>query len=94
MGNIEGFQPWERDPHVTADTDSIWTSSLVVGGGDDDLYDICVVGMPGHDGPASWDVTGLRNREATTFASGEADSFEAACRVAMVAARRASIRIA
>lgn len=86
------FLPWERDPHVAKDTDSIWTSALIVGDGDEDFYDICVVGEPGHDGRASWDVTGVRNGESVTFASYEANNFEQARDAAMIAARRASIR--
>lgn len=83
---------WERDPHVANDIDSIWTASLIVGDGPDDMYDICVVGEPGRIGPTPYDVTGSRDGEAVTFAAATASSWDEACRLAEIEARRASIR--
>lgn len=87
------FLPWERDPDMCDDSDSIWTAAFVTGGGAEDLYDMCVVGEPDHNGPASWDVTGVRDGVTVIFGSGEAASFEAACHSAAIAARRASMRV-
>lgn len=83
---------WERDPHVTDDTDSIWTASLIVGDGSDDLYDMLVIGEPDRIGPTPYDVTGSRDGEAMTFAAATASSWDEACRLAEIEARRASIR--
>lgn len=83
------IQNFERDPHVAPGTDCIWTSALVVG---DEVIDMTVVGDPEDDGPSSFDVTGSRDGNAVTFASGETDCFEEACRQAIIAARRAAIR--
>jgi hypothetical protein len=83
---------WERDHTIASDTQSIWTNLLIVGGGPDDSYDMCVLGEPGRFGPTPYDVTGTREGTAVMFASGCASSWDEACRLAEIMARRASIK--
>jgi hypothetical protein len=84
---------WERDPYVADDTDSTWTSALIVGDRPDDMYDMLIVGEPDSVGPALYSVTGTRNMTGVTFARDTADSWEEARRLAEIEARRASIRL-
>ncbi|NTF42581.1 hypothetical protein [Rhizobium rhizogenes] len=83
---------WERDTSVVDETESTWTSALVVGDGPEDMYDILVIGEPGRIGRTHYSVTGTRNRSGVTFAEGWASSWDEACRLALIEARRASIR--
>lgn len=83
---------WERDTEVADDTESTWTSALVVGDGPEDMYDMLVIGEPGRIGPTHYSVTGTRNMAGVTFAEGQSSSWDEACRLAMIEARRASIR--
>jgi hypothetical protein len=83
---------WERDDTVAGDTNSAWTNLLIVGDGEEDTYDMLVLGEPGRTGPTHYSVTGTRERTGVTFADGWASSWEEACRLAMIAARRAAIR--
>lgn len=87
------FDEWGPDPHVAPGYDHIWTAALIVGDGDEDIYDMCVIGDPDDDGPTTYDVTGCRDGKVITFARGKADSWEEACRLAEVKACRASIRL-
>lgn len=82
---------WERDDTVADDT-STWTNLLIVGDGEEDTYDMLVIGEPGRTGPTHYSVTGTRNRTGVTFAEGTAASWDEACHLAKVEARRASIR--
>lgn len=83
---------WERDTEVADNTESTWTSALIVGDGPEDMYDILVIGEPGRVGPTHYSVTGTRNMDGVTFAEGWASSWDEACRLAEIEARRASIR--
>ncbi|KAB0459787.1 hypothetical protein [Agrobacterium radiobacter] len=83
---------WERDDTVAGDTNGAWTNLLIVGDGEEDTYDILVLGAPGRIGPTHYSVTGTRNRTGVTFAEGHASSWDEACRLAIIQARRASIR--
>ncbi len=83
---------WERDPHIADGIDSIWTAFLVVGDGPDDMFDMLVIGEPDRVGPTPFDVTGSRDGLAVTFAADTASSWDEACRLAEIEARRASIR--
>ncbi|MDP9559935.1 UNVERIFIED_ORG: hypothetical protein J2740_001105 [Rhizobium nepotum] len=82
---------WERDDTVADDTNT-WTNLLIVGDGEEDTYDMLVIGEPGRTGPTHYSVTGTRNRTGVTFADGWASSWDEACRLAVIAARRAAIR--
>ncbi|MCQ1770368.1 hypothetical protein NOI24_03590 [Neorhizobium galegae] len=86
------FEGWERDTEVAKDTESTWTNFFIAGDGPEDEYDICVIGEPDTEFPAHFDVTGIRNGESVIFAEGRASSFEDACHLAEIEARRASIR--
>ncbi|MFB2567280.1 hypothetical protein [Rhizobium sp. IMFF44] len=87
-----GVLEWERDPHVAKGIVSTWTNALIVGEGPEDFYDMCVVGDP-DCGRAVFDVTGRRDGKPVTFAKGRASSWDEACRLAVIEARRASIRL-
>ncbi|MXN44085.1 hypothetical protein GR138_02720 [Shinella kummerowiae] len=84
---------WERDDTVADDTHSTWTNLLVVGDGEEDTYDMLVIGEPGRTGPTHYSVTGTRAGTGVTFAEGWASSWGEACRLAEIEARRASIRL-
>lgn len=86
------FYGWERDDTVADDTQSTWTNIFVIGNGAEDTYDMLVIGEPDRTGPTHYSVTGTRNRTGVTFAEGTASSWDEACHLAKVAARRASIR--
>jgi len=84
---------WERDDTVAGShTHSTWTNLLIVGDGEEDTYDMLVIGEPGRTGPTHYSVTGTRNRTGVTFVEGHASSWDEACRLATIQARRASIR--
>lgn len=86
------FNGWERDSEVAKDTESTWTNIFVAGDGPDDGYDMLVVGEPGRVGPTMYSVTGTRDMRGVTFAERTASSWDEACRLAEIEARRASIR--
>jgi hypothetical protein len=83
---------WERDPYIAKGIADTWTNALIVGDGPEDFYDMCVVGDPDH-GRAVYDVTGRRHGRTMTFAKGPASSWDEACRLAVIEARRASIKL-
>ncbi len=87
------FDDWKRTPGIAKDHNSTWTSALVVGDRDEDVYEMVVVGEPDHDGPATFDVLAMRDGEQVVIFDGEEDDFPKACAKAAVMARRASIRI-
>jgi len=84
------FDGWERDGTVAEDTISTWTNIFIVG--DEDSYDMLVIGEPGRIGPTQYSVTGTRDGIGVTFAERTASSWDEACRLVEIEARRASIR--
>ena len=84
---------WRRDDTVAECTVSTWTNYLLTGDHAEDGYDILVIGEPGRIGPTHFSVTGTRIMSGVTFAEGQASSWDEACRLAEIEARRASIRI-
>lgn len=90
---IARFEEWERDDTIAEGTSSTWTNFFIAGEGPEDGYDMLVVGEPGRRGPTHYSVTGTRNREGVIFAEGQASSWDEACRLAQIEARRASIKL-
>lgn len=86
------FEKWERTSGI-ADHDSTWTSALVLGDRDEDVFEILVCGEPDHS-PATYDVIGMRDGENVVIFHDTVEDFEKACAMAAVMARRASIRLA
>ena len=87
------FDDWKRTLGIAKDHDSTWTSALVVGDRDEDVYEMLVVGEPEYEGPATFDVLAIRDGEQVVVFHGIEDDFETACRTAEIQARRAAIRI-
>lgn len=86
------FDDWQRTPGIAIDHDSTWTSALVVGERDEDVYEMLVVGEPDHDGPATCEVLAIRDGKQVVIFHSIEDDFEKACARAEVMARRASIK--
>lgn len=86
------FEGWERDTTVAKGIVSTWTNYFIAGDRPEDEYDMCVVGEPDHDGPATCEVIGFRGGKQVVIFHSIEDDFKKACARAEVMTRRASIR--